>query len=162
MGREIRCVPPNYVHPKYENPYRGLEDQPMHDKTFADAVAEWKAGYAAWESGQRPDTANEDEQYWEWEGMPPEDRAMYRTYSKEEATWYQVWQTVSEGTPVSPPFATLDELAAYLAEHGDFWDQKRGNGGWGIDAANRFCKAGWAVSFISAPETGLVAGKLVS
>jgi hypothetical protein len=28
MGREIRMVPPNYVHPKYDNPYRGREDQP--------------------------------------------------------------------------------------------------------------------------------------
>lgn len=159
MGREIRKVPPNYVHPKYENPYRGLEDQPMYDETFAEAVAAWKAGFAAWEAGERSAFAT-DEEYWEWEGMPPEDRSMYRTYTTEEATWYQVWQTVSEGTPVSPPFATLEALADYLAKNGDFWDQSRGDGGWGHDAANRFCKSGSAASFVYSPETGLIAGKL--
>lgn len=30
---------------------------------------------------------------------------------------YQLWSTVSEGTPVSPVFATLDELCTWAAEH---------------------------------------------
>jgi hypothetical protein len=25
-----------------------------------------------------------------------------------EATWFQAWETVTEGTPVTPPFATTD------------------------------------------------------
>ena len=36
-----------------------------------------------------------------------------------------MYETVSEGTPVTPPFATKEELVEYLIEHGDFWDQKR-------------------------------------
>jgi hypothetical protein len=24
-----------------------------------------------------------------------------------EATWFQAWKTVTEGTPVTPPFATM-------------------------------------------------------
>jgi hypothetical protein len=80
---------------------------------------------------------------------------------------------VSEGTPVSPPFATKEELADYLAERGDFWDQKRcltpewvtlwggtpGISGWGKEAAYRFVNAGWAPSMIA--TGGIVAdGKL--
>jgi hypothetical protein len=56
----------------------------------------------------------------------------------------------------------LDELAEYLAEYGDFWDDRRGNGGWGIERANAFCKSGWAPSFIMSENTGLVEGKLFS
>lgn len=32
---------------------------------------------------------------------------------------YQLWQTVSEGGPCSPPFATLKELAAWLSKNDD-------------------------------------------
>jgi hypothetical protein len=30
---------------------------------------------------------------------------------------YQMWENVSEGSPVSPVFATADELAHWLGEH---------------------------------------------
>lgn len=33
-----------------------------------------------------------------------------------EGDGYQVWETVSEGSPVSPVFATTEELADYMAE----------------------------------------------
>lgn len=39
--------------------------------------------------------------------------------------WWQLWETVSEGSPVSPAFATAEELAHYLAHNGDAWYQKR-------------------------------------
>ena len=48
--------------------------------------------------------SKEDEKrYDEWEGTePPSGEA------------YQLWETVSEGSPVSPPFMTPEELAAWL------------------------------------------------
>lgn len=30
---------------------------------------------------------------------------------------FQLWQTTGEGSPISPVFATLDELCEYAAEH---------------------------------------------
>ena len=36
---------------------------------------------------------------------------------------YQVYETVSEGTPVTPVFETAEALVDYLVEHGDFWHQ---------------------------------------
>lgn len=148
MGREIRMVPPNWDHPKNERGHL----QPMFDKTFADAATEWKLEFAEWESGKRPDYCDDPVsralEFWEWHGSPP-NREYYRPYADADATWFQLWETVSEGTPVSPPFATREELAAYLAGRGDDWDQKRGNGGWGKKSADAFVLVGWAPTAMS-------------
>jgi len=118
----------------------------MYDRQFAGAAKEWKDEFAKWEAGERPSYCSADDaklEAWEWIGKPP-DRKYYRPFADEEATWYQLWETVTEGTPVSPPFATLEELVAHLAKFGDDWDRKRGDGGWGLAAATRFVKTGWA------------------
>lgn len=139
----------------------------MHNETYASARAEWMEGLRKWEAGEDPDREeykNDDgsyQDYWEWNGAPPE-RAYYRPWEDHEATWFQLWETVSEGTPVSPPFATKEELAQYLAENGDEWDQCRANDprdaellgikpgqpGWGIERARAFVDVGWAPSFV--------------
>lgn len=140
MGREVRMVPPNWEHPAIELcDEAGL--QPMYDRTYEFARKEWLDGLAA----HRPEE-HDGVDFWEYDGGPP-DRAYYRPWEDKEATWYQLWETVTEGTPVSPPFETKEELAQYLAGSGDFWDQKRGDPGWGIDSATAFVKAGYAPSF---------------
>lgn len=148
MGREVRMVPPNWRHPRHKDYYDRL--QPMYDRRFEDAAAKWKAEFLKWEAGERPDYCSEENrtlEFWEWNGEPP-DRTYYRTWRDEEATWFQVWETVSEGTPVTPPFATKDELIDYLATNGDFWDQKRGDGPWDRAAAAKFVGSGWAPTFV--------------
>jgi hypothetical protein len=157
MGREIRMVPPNWNHPRGE---RG-DHQPMYDKRFEDAAAKWKDDFRKWEAGEREEWIGDSadgQEYWEYNGDPP-DRAYYRPWKDGEGTWFQVWETVSEGTPVSPPFATKQELIEYLVEHGDFWDQQRrreGLGGlidcqpWSRASAEGFVNGpGWAPSFIA-------------
>lgn len=149
MGREVRKVPANWDHPKQEGQYDGRL-QPMFDETFEEAATEWKAEFAKWEAGERPSYCSDESktlEYWEWNGGPP-DRAYYRPWKDEDATWVQVWETVSEGTPVTPPFATAAELVDYLATHGDFWDQKRGDGPWDRASAERFVGTGWAPSLV--------------
>ena len=143
MGREVRMVPPNWDHPRDDRQHF----QPMYDRTFQDAAAEWKREFFEWEAGKRPDYCDDPEsralEYWEWNGEPPE-RKYYRPWSDAEATWVQVWETVSEGTPVTPPFATREELIAYLVNHGDRWDQERGDGPWDEKSARAFIGTGWA------------------
>lgn len=149
MGREIRKVPPNWNHPKQE----GWSDgrlQPMYKQTFAQASAEWKAEYAKWEAGERPDYFEAEKypmdfEYWEWSNKPP-DREYYRPWSDEEATWIQMWETVSEGTPVTPPFATPKELVNYLVAYGTWWDSWP----WKREIAEKFVSDGWAPSFVIA------------
>jgi hypothetical protein len=167
MGHKIRKVPPNWQHPKTEYPNHRLgrmeeRFQPLYDKAFAPAMREWISGWEAWERGERPDYCTEELRnlpYWELEGSPPDPKYYRPDWKPEEATWFQVYETVSEGTPVTPPFATKQELADYLVEHGDFWDQKRrAEGGsimrctpWPRAEAEAFIfGAGWAPSLIVA------------
>lgn len=149
MGREVRRVPPNWNHPKCDR-YGDDRLQPMYDERYEDASLEWRSSYARWEAGEKMEHREDDGSlldFWEYRGNPP-DRKYYRPWRDDEATWFQLWETVSEGTPVSPPFATAEELAAHLAEHGDDWDQHRGHGGWGKVRADAFVKAGWAPSMM--------------
>lgn len=143
MSFEVRMVPPNWDHPKERDPYRGeMRYVAMLDEHFDDAVREWKEGYAAWERGERPAGCTEayaNSEYWEYEASPP-DRERYRPWKDEEATWYQLWESVSEGTPVSPPFATKEELVQYLVTHGDFWDKRP----WPLKRAQAFVAQGFS------------------
>lgn len=162
MGREIRRVPPNWEHPKEERldyHRRKVETAyvPMHDTPYVDAITEWVDGWHAWERGERPPYCTPESAelpYWEYHDGPP-DPKHYRKPWNAEPTWWQVYETVSEGTPVTPPFATTDELIDYLVANGDFWDQKRRSEGcssmpcspWTRDQAESFVKAGSAFSF---------------
>lgn len=154
MGREIRMVIPNWEHPKRTkfNPFKTREEesyQPLHDKSYQQAAAEWRKEFAEWESGERQAYLaenGEDYEYWDYNGMPP-DKEYYRPdWKPEEMTWFQIYETVSEGTPVTPPFATKQELVDYLVANGDFWDQQRGDGGWSRENAERFVDVGFAMS----------------
>ena len=156
MGREVRRVPPNWEHPKCSPnkfPFKGDRLQPMYPWRFDETFAEWLADFDRIRKGDLTDFERECYPLGlaEWlvdEGQPP-DPAYYRPWKDEEATWFQLWETVSEGTPVSPPFATKEELADYLAEHGDGgWGASR-PGGWGKEVAYKFVMgSGWAPSMV--------------
>jgi hypothetical protein len=124
--------------------------QPLFDQPFEDAAREWLDKAIAWDNGTDPDCAEHKAThpfYWQWSNMPP-DPTYYRPKWTSEPTHYQVYETVSEGTPVTPHFATKAELIDYLVEHGDAWDEKRGNGGWDRGAAEDFVEREWAPSMI--------------
>lgn len=170
MGREIRRVIPKWEHPRQRcehSPWAGGCDdakrhggqclRPLYDQDFDTAAKEWIAALTAWETGTDPDRAeygdNETRYYWEWNGSPPE-RADYRPkWTDGEATWFQVYETVSEGTPVTPPFATKEELVDYLVSNGDYWDQLRGDGGWERKNAERFIESEYAPSMMAIVST---------
>ena len=138
----------------------------MFDQRFEEAATAWLEVFDRIRSGNLTDI--ERECYpngvceWACDEAPP-DPKYYRPWRDEEATWFQLWETVSEGTPVSPPFETKEGLIDYLAENGDFWDQKRchepdwqtlwrgkpGISGWGKEKASRFVNGpGWAPTFV--------------
>ena len=66
-----------------------------------------------------------------------------------EGDGWQVWETVSEGSPVTPVFTTREGLIDYLVDRGDAWDQSRGDGGWKRENAQAFVDDQWAPSLIS-------------
>lgn len=180
MGREIRRVPANWEHPKKSEPNHRLgimeeRYQPMRDTSVESAWAEWQAEFAAWLAGKHDRViaeygatnypkAEPYRAFCAWHGAPPEPAYYRPDWDESTATWYQVYETVSEGTPVTPPFATQAELVDYLVTHGDFWDQKRRaegySGGipcgpWERKNAESFVGAGWAPSMmVTTTEAG--------
>jgi len=160
MGREIRRVPANWQHPTHERcPHnttcRPVCYRPLFDQDYDSAAREWLDGLLAWEAdkaGERTKAERSkyyERYFWDWHGRPP-DKDSYRAdaWTPEQATHFQMYETVSEGTPVSPVFATRDELIDYLMNHGDFWDQQRGEGGWRRENAERFVGVGYAPSLV--------------
>ena len=142
MGREIRRVPPNWEHPRDEKgQYR-----PVFDQTYEEAAQQWANDFLAWENGDNPDraTATPSARYfWEWAGGPP-DEEYYRPAFIDEPTHYQIYETVSEGTPTSPVFATLDEMKDWLMREG-----------YSEIAAAKFVEYGYAPSMIVSPTRGV-------
>ena len=158
MGREIRRVPADWEHPRYTkddapSPQAIGKYRSLCDNDIETAAAEWLVGLAEWKAGTHenqvagaPRTYAGYVAY--WSSAPDPEVYRQRAWSEHEATHYQVYETVSEGTPVTPAFATKDELVAYLVKHGDFWDQKRGVGGWKEHAALRFVEDEYAPSLV--------------
>lgn len=65
---------------------------------------------------------------------------------------WQLWETTTEGSPISPVFATAEELAEWMA-HPDRGDERVP-----VEVARRFVEAGWAPTFVGVPGVGLVDG----
>jgi hypothetical protein len=150
MGREIRRVPPDWKHPTRNN---GSGLQPLFDKAYEPAAKEWAEACALWERGEHPDQLLYPDQsvsckhWWEWDGNPPDKEYCRPDWPAETITAYQVYETVSEGTPVSPVFATEEEMITWLAEVG----AGMGIGGTpaplGREGAERWVRSGgWAPS----------------
>jgi len=173
MGREIRMVPPNWEHPKVTN-YDWLRFrevvgyQPMYDRSFKTSMQEWYENWQAWERGERPEHCKDENkllQFWDWDSAPPRPEYYRPDWPAGTATWYQVYETVSEGTPVTPPFATQQELIDYLVKNGDFWDQERRKNGelimncdpWPRQQAEKFVLSG-----MSAPSMVVVDGRIMT
>lgn len=69
-----------------------------------------------------------------------------------EGDGWQLWETVSEGSPISPVFATADMLAGWMA------DPARGDRWLPLPAAQQFVQEGWAPTLVVTPETGVASG----
>lgn len=166
MGREIRRVPADWEHPRQQckhSPWTGGCHEakanggrcfmPLHNRDYDTEAREWIAAAEKWHRGEpdehsRAEDMAEHPFYWDWSGPPP-DKDYYRPkWTDAECTHFQVYETVSEGTPVTPHFATKAELVDYLVAHGDFWDQHRGEGGWSRKAAEQFVGSEWAPSLL--------------
>ncbi len=136
MGREIRKVPQNWEHPQKE--YGNNDYIPLYDLYFPVAASEWLKNCILWSKGKHPsqrgEYASSSEFYWEYDYPPQEEEC--RSYKDAEATWFQVYETVSEGTPTTPPFATEQELIEYLVKNGE--DTGIHDQPWKQEVADRF------------------------
>jgi hypothetical protein len=124
MGREVRRVPANWQHPKNE---KG-KYAPLYDgKDYERRVREWDEGAAKWAEGLRDDfnggwmpigTDVDSTTYVEWDGERPAAEDYMPNWPASERTHCMMYEDTSEGTPISPAFATPEELARWLADTG--------------------------------------------
>jgi len=161
MGREIRRVPGDWEHPKFTKEqikydWQRDEYHPLYDDDYQSACAKW------YKEAHEFEPTKSCQWYHEWSGDPPdEEYYRTRTWTSEEATHYQIYETVSEGTPVSPVLGTPEELIEYLVKHGDFWDQKRDvSNGWKRENAEAFVKRSYAPSLIVEKTANAVSVKM--
>ena len=144
MGREIRRVPPDWEHPKDARGHY----IPLLDGEYEAEAAEWDAGKSAWDAGTSEDAQKyKDENcqdYRKWAGDRPR-KEEYRPWLPEgSATAYQVYETVSEGTPMSPVFRYLSDLEVWLTQQG-----------YSAKAAHNFAQSGYAPSMVVIPGRGI-------
>lgn len=94
------------------------------------------------------------------EGMDPAVADAYEAWEKTEppaGEGWQVWETVSEGSPVTPVLPTAEALVDYLCTVGDDWTRKsiaKGDGHRHLptrEQAAAFVKAGWVPSAMYGP-----------
>jgi hypothetical protein len=159
MGREVRMVPPNWQHPtEWRSSWRTnkpeIKFKPLMDGSYSERVAEWDEAAAQWENGCKRDYATsgwepkgEDDTgtYAEYDGERPVEADYMPTFAPETATHLMMYETTSEGTPISPAFATPEELARWLADNGasTFGDSTGTYEQW-----LHTCRGGWAPSAV--------------
>ncbi len=161
MGREIRRVSATWEHPRENGDY-----SPLHGGSYQEAITDWLEGQAHWHAGEvkdwsgedswRPKDGSEGELFEDWCGDIPVRHLYMPEWPEDERTHYQMYETCSEGTPVSPVLPTPEAVARWCADNGAsaFGDQTAS-----YDAWLRVARGGYACSGVVGPETG---GKLVS
>ena len=138
MGREIRKVPENWEHPKDEH----LSYKPLYEGYSNDAseFMTMAVDEGLQEAVDYMGCPNKEDYMPEWDDS--------------EKTHLMMYETTSEGTPISPAFKDPEELAKWLSDTGasSFGSRTASYDQW-------LCviRAGWAPSAI-ATNAGIVSG----
>lgn len=125
MGREVRRVPANWEHPKdVEGNY-----VPLFDENFEQALSDYKEEASQWALGNMRshlkggpkyiarDSSTEGMPFKEWAGEIPKQEDYTPDCPEEERTHYQMYETTSEGTPISPVMESPEVLARWLVDN---------------------------------------------
>jgi hypothetical protein len=123
MSREVRRVSENWDHPKRKGKYI-----PLYGDNFAQRLEDWELGNDNWENGFRENYG--DGEKWvakkgdeientfkEWNGPKPLKEDYMPDWSDAEKTHIQMYETTSEGTPISPVMDTPENLARWLVDN---------------------------------------------
>lgn len=102
MGREARRVPKDWVHPSENGRLVPLS------VGYSGAVKHWN------------DMVRDEglQAAIEYCGSAPDARLYMPEWPDSERTHWMMYETCSEGTPISPAFETPEELARWLADNG--------------------------------------------
>ena len=129
----------------------------MHEGgAYAERVAEWDEGYAKWQEGLcrsygtgEPWEPIEEKyrhtRYTDYEGPRPSPDDYMPDWPEDQRTHLMMYEDTSEGTPISPAFATPEELALWLADTGA---SAFGGSTASYEAWLRVCQGGFAPSMV--------------
>ena len=126
MSREVRRVPADWEHPRTEHDGK-MVYCPLRDG-FSRDLERWDQECAKLEQeglvsgglGDRWEPAPAEAlaaEYAEWAGQRPEPQDYMPDWPAAERTHYQLYEVTTEGTPLTPPLPTLEDLARYCADH---------------------------------------------
>lgn len=145
MGRDLRRMPMNFDWPIDRGPWWGLVLEPIEcqrcqggSEDCADCEGEGHV-YPRVEPPGFEASLNEGEEDARDDGDYP--------YG------WQVWENVSEGSPISPVCATARELAEWLSRYATGLDEGRS-----VEVWLEFMRQGSAPSFVLSRAAGLEAG----
>lgn len=124
MGIAVRRVPSDWVHPKDEN---GRHVPLRNGLDFERRTREWDEGAAKWQQGLRKDLDTGDwvlieahlrgMAYTECAGSRPDPHEFTPPWPAHQCTHWQMYEEVTEGTPISPACVSPEELARWMADH---------------------------------------------
>ncbi|KAA2237719.1 hypothetical protein [Salinarimonas soli] len=129
MGRKVRRVPADWRHPMAFNEYRqSMTYVPLLDGDCVRDAAEWDEGFANWRAGLvrsyedgpawvARDPERHAGRYSDWAGTRPSPDDYMPDWPAEQRTHLMMYEDTTEGTPISPAFATAEELARWLADN---------------------------------------------
>ena len=165
MSCEVRMIKPGWRHPEHYNEYRRCSEYRGLMTEYTRCLARWEEGYAKWQEGLQEDWMNstDDVNAWkpledenqEWTSEKPDPNDYMPEWTPGEATLYVMYETTSEGTPISPGFVTLEELASWLAKN-----RASAVGGTTATYAQWLttCKQGWAPTGVMLPSGNIITG----
>lgn len=165
MGRQVRRVPREWEHPTDEDG----DFIPLYDQSFADDLRDWSEARLQWERGfvrdygldgfdrwePKPASALACESFEEWHGEKPDPMSYMPWFPESDRTHWQMYENVTEGTPISPVMDSAEDLAQWLADNraSAFAGQTATRDQW-LATIN----AGSAPSAVSLPGKGLISG----
>lgn len=121
MGREVRRVPIDWVHPRDEFG----DFMPLFDGAkFLAQAREWDEHARRWEEGLccdsggnwHPIKPGRDGSFESYAGGRPDAKRYMPVWDDSVATFLMMYETTSEGTPLSPSFEKQDDLARWMTE----------------------------------------------
>ncbi|MBB3454234.1 hypothetical protein FHT86_002490 [Rhizobium sp. BK313] len=127
MGRDVRRVPANWEHPRYtiedapDEPWVGSVRCLLAD--YPEAVARWDERAEKWplvkdfrNGGWKP-YEGEKQSFVDYAGPRPDPKNYMPVWPTDECTHLMMYETTTEGSPISPSFATPEELARWLTDN---------------------------------------------
>lgn len=161
MSREVRKVHRTWVHPMDET---GREI-PLEEGPFSKALSDWKESKRQWDLGFVMDCLKGD-WVWkpkdadglsfdDWVGEKPAPHQYMPEWEPEDLTHIQMYETCTEGTPISPVMETPEELARWLADNGA---SSFGSSTASYEAWLSTIKRGWAPAGVLISGSGITSG----